>query len=451
MLAHKPRTRKERNEQTAKEYWLEQCAAYFDDLKASAKNAPPGQLVNCAETVAIEQGQELIRQSLETLIQEQIDEVEKKKETRECQKCQETKRHLGYRMKTISSARGPLKLARRYDQCYPCRLPEHAADKILGLDEDDTIGIRRLVARAGGTKSFAEAKEDLWEYCRLVISHMTIRALCHQEAAKMAKWQKASSEVQQDFIEAPGNVEVTMDGTSVNTMEGWREVKVGIASKRELAKGVLPEEWGDRELPRHTARVAFAAIEEKELFQERFQEWRRRLRIGATGDISALGDGAAWIWNIVRDVFGNVRECLDIYHALEHLKNTSKVLYGDGTELQETWYEEATLELLSGGFDGLAERLHRTEQEKWGQEQQERLRVLRGYLENNRERLCYRLRLLEGRVIGSGQVEGACKSMVGKRLKQTGAKWLVPRLNRMAVLCSVKYSSHWKKYWKYAK
>ena len=96
----------------------------------------------------------------------------------------------------------------------------------------------------------------------------------------MAAWQKTSSEVQKDFIEAPGNVEATMDGTSVNTTEGWREVKVGIASKRELAKGVLPEQWGERELPRHTARVAFAAIEDRrQIADGRRQQskWLRRL------------------------------------------------------------------------------------------------------------------------------------------------------------------------------
>jgi hypothetical protein len=47
--------------------------------------------------------------------------------------------------------------------------------------------------------------------------------------------------------------------------------------------------------------------------------------------------------------------------------------------------------------------------------------------------------LAEGRVIGSGQVEGACKSMIGKRLKQTSARWDDGRLNEMAVLCSVHY------------
>jgi hypothetical protein len=282
---------------------------------------------------------------------------------------------------------------------------------------------------------------------------MTIREICQQEAVKMEEWQKvASSEIAKDFNNAPGNVEVTMDGTCVNTTEGYKEVKIILNSKRPLGKSVLPEELKTRTLPRHTARVASAAIEDREAFQSRVNELRRRLHLGATGDISTLGDGAAWIWNISREVYGNVRECLDIYHAFEHLSDTSKVLYGKGTDAQMQWYEEAKLELLAGGFEGVEPRLHRAEKEKeWDLEQKEDLRLLRGYLENNRERLCYRQRLAEGRVIGSGQVEGACKNMIGKRLKQTNAQWLVPRLNRMTVICSVRYSSHWKKYWKQAK
>ena len=55
----------------------------------------------------------------------------------------------------------------------------------------------------------------------------------------------------------------------------------------------------------------------------------------------------------------------------------------------------------------------------------------------------YRERLSEWRAIGSGQVVGAWKSMIGRRLKQTGAQWKVDRLNEMAVLCSVHYSDLW--------
>ncbi|MCL2710929.1 MAG: hypothetical protein FWE95_08615 [Planctomycetaceae bacterium] len=79
------------------------------------------------------------------------------------------------------------------------------------------------------------------------------------------------------------------------------------------------------------------------------------------------------------------------------------------------------------------------------------MRLLRGYLESHRERLGYRERLAEGRAIGSGQVEGACKHLIGKRLKQAWAKWKVERLDQMAMLCSLRYSKQWEKYWTQAK
>jgi len=195
--------------------------------------------------------------------------------------------------------------------------------------------------------------------------------------------------------------------------------------------------------------VSFAP--NKDEFSKRFHEWQRRLRLGSTGDISALGDGAVWIWSLILIVFGKVRECLDIYHALEHLSDTGKALYGEGTVAYEQWREETKRELLKSGFELIDQRLKRLEQEKWKEKEKESLRLLRGYLENNRERLGDAARLLEGRAIGSGQVEGACKNLMGKRLKQTWAKWKPDRLNRMAVICAIRYSDQWKKYWKNAK
>jgi len=75
-------TRQELADKTAKEYFLEQAAAYFDDLKATAHNAPYGQFLNCAEAVALDKGRDLIRQSLETLVQEEIHDIEKKRKRR---------------------------------------------------------------------------------------------------------------------------------------------------------------------------------------------------------------------------------------------------------------------------------------------------------------------------------------------------------------------------------
>jgi hypothetical protein len=37
--------------------------------------------------------------------------------------------------------------------------------------------------------------------------------------------------------------------------------------------------------------------------------------------------------------------------------------------------------------------------------------------------------------------------VVGRRLKQTGARWKVRRVERMAALCSVQASDQWNTYW----
>ncbi len=55
--------------------------------------------------------------------------------------------------------------------------------------------------------------------------------------------------------------------------------------------------------------------------------------------------------------------------------------------------------------------------------------------------------LAAGRTIGSGMVEGACKNVIGRRLKQTGARWRIRRANRMATLATTLYSDEWDHCW----
>jgi hypothetical protein len=430
--------------------FVAQALDYYRAVKRASKDAPFGQFLNYADAAAKDKGQELIRSSLERITQEAIDEVEKN-ETRICEKCQKKTRHLGYREKNIESSNGTIKLKRLYHECRPCQPPECPADAPLGLEEDYTVGFRLLAVRAGSQGSYEKAEEDMKVWRGLAVSRETIRMLCHKEAPKVKQFVETSAEVPKDFIAAKGNVEITIDATKVNTLKGWRDMKIGIFIKRLFGEGVEISYWDKRirsMLPDETACVAFASIEEKDLFQKRVNAYRSRLRVGSTGDISALADGAEWIWNIIREVFGHVRECLDVYHALENLSKTGKVLYKEGTEKYKQWQETTKWELLASGFEKIEQRLDELEKEyaEDSVEKRELLR-LRGYLDNHRTRLGYRERLAEGRAIGSGQVEGACKSMIGKRLKQTGARWDVERLNEMAVLCSVHYSDLWEKYW----
>jgi hypothetical protein len=334
----------------------------------------------------------------------------------------------------------------------------YVADARLGLDGRYTVGARRLAVKAGTICSFDKATEHLEEFCGLKISDNTIRNLCQKEAVPMGRWQRTNPVANAEFIAAEGDVEFTTDGTCVNTTEGWREMRIGIFAKRERGEGVHPDQWDDRKLPKPHASVAFAGIENKEQFRKHWDAWAKRL--GIAGEmISVLGDGAHWIWDAAALEFAKRDETLDVWHGLENISDCGKVLCGTETKEYKTWQDETTLELLWNGYELIEKRLDRLEKVLQTTEEQgtrksaerEAIRKLRGYLSYHARRLNYRERLAEGRSIGSGQVEGACKNLIGKRLKQTGARWRVRRVNNMATLCAILYGGQWKRYWNYAK
>ena len=61
---------------------LEQAAAFFDDLRSAAGNAPSGKVIDKAEHFAVVQGREWLRSSLEAIVQERIHEVEQEEKKR---------------------------------------------------------------------------------------------------------------------------------------------------------------------------------------------------------------------------------------------------------------------------------------------------------------------------------------------------------------------------------
>ena len=310
--------------------------------------------------------------------------------------------------------------------------------------------MKRLVGRSCGFWSYRLAAENLQEYCGIHLSHTLVGELALKTADEIAEKLPERLDIRNDFQQAKGETEFLTDGTCINTRDEdgkpeWREMKVGLLAKRECGESAAPTEWDSREWPEPSIVSAFAAIESKEEFQERCQA--ERCRLGVEEVSSALGDGALWIWSIVLFVFGKTAECLDIYHALEHVAACGKILYGSSADFT-TWLDRMRLVLLSEGFAGMDRELSLLLSTELSLGERVAVKSLHKYFGNNRERLCYFERLSSGRSIGSGQVEGACKNLVGRRLKQTGACWRVERANRMAILCSLLYSNQWKPYWK---
>jgi hypothetical protein len=79
---------------------------------------------------------------------------------------------------------------------------------------------------------------------------------------------------------------------------------------------------------------------------------------------------------------------------------------------------------------------------------QQAIDSLLGYLQDNADSLWYRQRLAEGKPIGSGQIEGCCKNVIGARLKLNSARWRIKRAERMGALRCLEYSGQSDAYWR---
>ena len=340
-----------------------------------------------------------------------------------------------------------MKLFRVYFVCRRCRVCSYALDDRLGVIGSRSPMAERLICLAGASWSFDGAAEHLREFCGLAISDNSIRAVCQQHGSTMSRWQHSEPEAVRPFREADGDIEFTTDGTSVNTTAGWREMKLAIFSKRQRGESATPEQWDKRSLPAPHVRLAFAAIERSERFGSRWKQWSRRLGILDASNITVLADGAKWIWEEQLNHLRGAEGVLDIFHALEHIAETARCVYGEGTDEASQWLAEGRTVLLSEGFGGIERQIRETRQRVRSPRKRQSLDDLHGYLSNHAEHLHYSERLAQGRAIGSGQVEGACKNLIGRRLKQTGARWRFQRVNRMAGLCSIMYSKQWNAYW----
>jgi hypothetical protein len=265
----------------------------------------------------------------------------------------------------------------------------------------------------------------------------TIRKACHAHGGAMRDWQRHDPAAAAGFRRAGGDVEFQTDGTMVNTTAGWREMRLSIFAKRRRGQPASGRgDWGQRGLPAPHARVVQAGIRTCDQLGPGWRRLAGRLGLRDTSAITVIADGAKWIWAQVDRHLPGAAGVLDVYHATEHLWAAGRAVLGEGTDGCRGWVEGRRGTLLRKGASGLLGEMAGAEWSAW-----------RGYFEPHVGHTGYAARLAEGRSIGSGLVEGACKQVVGRRLKQTGARWKVRRVERMAALCAVQASDQWDAYW----
>jgi hypothetical protein len=330
-------------------------------------------------------------------------------------------------------------------RCGRCGVTAYPFDDRIGLGGFLSPQATRLVCLASATWSFDVASDRLQELAGVRVDDETIRRHCHRGAEGVAKRRDAAPP-KEIFAAAEGEVEFLTDGVMAPTRAGWRELKMALYLKRPLGEPAEPEEWSSRDLPRPTARAAYAAVADCESFSARWGPRAEALGIDPSGPLTVLGDGAEWIWNAAAAQFPAAAQVLDLFHAAKYIASAAAALHGEGTAAAAQWTEQGRRALLADGWPGLLDRIGATPTQGRTSAGQAGLDELVGYFAKHTGRVGYYGRLQSGRSIGSGGVESLARQM-GRRLKVPGRGWCAANLEGMAALIATVDTPEWDALW----
>ena len=159
-----------------------------------------------------------------------------------------------------------------------------------------------------------------------------------------------------------------------------------------------------------------------------------------------LTDGAVWISKMRDEYFPRAVHILDWYHALDHLWQTAKHLFGETNHSAcEQWVLPLKALLWNGKIDEVITQLEREAFSR--KNHQTAILQLRGYYVSNRHHMRYDEYRAHGFYIGSGAIESAHKYIVAGRLKQAGMRWTIAHANSMIWLRSKYFEGTWHDFW----
>jgi hypothetical protein len=344
------------------------------------------------------------------------------------------------------TAVGPVAVRRTYFTCAVCQQGAFGADRILGLEGYLTPGARRMACLAGVQQSFARAEQLLDELAGWQLDDETIRRVCHQ-TAQQAHAERDERATAERFAQAPGDCEAHIDAGKVNTLAGWRDVKVAIFAKRERGEPATAAQWEERDLPKPTVRSVIAAVEEAAVFGEHCAAEARRLQLPDSSQLSVLGDGAEWIWNLQQQHFPDAAGLLDVFHGRGHVADGAKGVFGADSDAAKKHTAGGQQRLMEDGYWGVTEWIGEVAGLIPVGGDGAALGSMLNYFASHQGRLNYALGLRRGQSIGSGLVEGTIKQMINLRMKQTGARWKLEHVGPFVELRALAAGPEWNAYW----
>jgi Uncharacterised protein family (UPF0236) len=291
--------------------------------------------------------------------------------------------------------------------------------------------MQQLMTYCGQLDSYEKSNEVLKEMLQIEVSDTQIYRVTDfygKAVTAMVNEEPVLSPVKTDevmYIEADGSMILTRE-------EGWSEVKVGrIFKSSDCLHAEGKQGWISHS--QYTAHLGS------------HKEFTRTMdnlidKYGNLGNrLVFVSDGARWIKNWIEDAFPKAISILDYYHACEHLHNFSSSIFSDKAK-EKIWTDKQKESLLQGEVKTVITNIKRIGKNSAAANQ------LISYYSNNKNRMNYQeYKKIGCGIIGSGAIESAHKTLVQKRMKQSGQRWSWSGAQHMLNLRVVRKNNDWNK------
>jgi hypothetical protein len=217
--------------------------------------------------------------------------------------------------------------------------------------------------------------------------------------------------------------------------------------------------WGEEDPRRpRNAHIEATLAGKEAAFTQLAQRVRERDPTGLK-PVVLLADGEKALENQLRAAFRKAglwsrvdALILDIMHAMEYLWEAGTALHGEQGNQRTSWVRQQALAILQGRVGYVIGGLRRTNTRRAGQlsaAQRKTLEKVSTYFDNHKHMMQYDVYLAKGYPIGTGLIEGTCRSLVKDRMDISGAKWTRSGAEAVLTLRAVNKNGDWDAYWEY--
>jgi hypothetical protein len=155
--------------------------------------------------------------------------------------------------------------------------------------------------------------------------------------------------------------------------------------------------------------------------------------------VVCVADGASYLWNMFEELFPGCEKILDNYHFKENVSKFADWIF-EGDELgKKSWINKIIDLSFENKSDEIIKEIKLTNYNK--KNRPSNIPNLYLYVSERKDLINYGNFLEKGYIIGSGHIESAHKSVLQKRLKQSGMHWSKEGAQYIAAL-RTKYKSN---------